>query len=164
MSLADLPFYQHQDPGPCFAKLHGIIRELLDTVISSKYFSIALTEVKPSYHHGVLDSGKISSETNFYIAVAASMPAIELVDAVPLRFKAGAPDDVEKFVLSAMPGLKLVHAPQVPAAVPVRPDTFYFLIEGKGHLYERMLQAQSIAIYVPTGIRDLKLELLAVTS
>ncbi|PPC90140.1 MAG: type VI secretion system baseplate subunit TssK [Methylobacter sp.] len=162
--LSDLPIYQHDDPGPCFSKIHSIIRELLDTVISAKYFAIALNEIKPSYHYGMLDSGKINSETNLYIAVAATMPALELVEAIPLRFKAGAPDDVDKFVLSAMPGLKLVHSPQVPSAVPVRPDTFYFLLEAKGPLYDRMLQAQAISIYVPSGIPDLKLELMAVSS
>jgi type VI secretion system protein ImpJ len=162
--LADLPTYQHNDPGPSFAQLHLIIRELLDTVISSKYFAVALTETKPSYHHGMLDSGKIDAQTAFYLAVAADMPALELVDVVPLRFKIGAPDDVEKFVLSAMPGVRLAHAPQVPAAVPVRPDTCYFTLDSKGPMYERMLQAQSISIYVPSGMRDLKLELVAVTS
>ena len=91
------------------------------------------------------------------------MPAMELINIVPLRFKTGAPEDVEKFVLAAMPGVKLVHTPQVPAALPVRPDTYYFSIENKGQMVERMLQAQSISIYVPSGIRDLKLELLAVT-
>lgn len=163
-TLADLPPYQHNDPGPGFATLHQIIRELLDTVISSRYFAIALREVKPSYHHGMLDSGKIDDKTTFYVAVSAAMPASELVDVVPLRFKIGAPDDVEKFVLSAMPGVRLQHAPQVPAAVPVRPDAVYFAIEAKGQMYERMLQAQSISIYVPGGMHDLKLELVAVTS
>ncbi len=163
-SLTDLPPYQHSDPGPAFAKLNLIIRELLDTVISSKYFAIALDLIKPSYYLGMLDSGKIDDKTTFYLAVAANMPAIELVDVVPLRFKIGAPDDVEKFVLSAMPGVRLQHAPQVPAAVPVRPDTVYFTIDPKGQMYERMLQAQSISIYVPDGMRELSLELVAVTS
>ena len=163
-TLADLPPYLHNDPGPGFAKLHLIIRDLLDTVISSKYFAIALTLVRPSYYLGTLDSGKIDDKTTFYIAVSASMPATELVDVVPLRFKIGAPDDVEKFVLSAMPGVRLVHAPQVPAAVPVRPDTYYFTVEAKGQMYDRMLQAQSISIYVPSGMQDLHLELVAVTS
>ncbi|NMM37722.1 MAG: type VI secretion system baseplate subunit TssK, partial [Glaciimonas sp.] len=117
-TLSDLPGYQHQDPGPCFAKLDIIIRELLDTVISSRYFAIALSELKPSYHHGMLDSGKIDDKTAFYLAVSADMPAIELIDIVPLRFKTGAPEDVDKFVLAAMPGVKLVHSPQVPAALP----------------------------------------------
>lgn len=163
-ALADLPAYRHADPGPPFAQLHAIIRELLDTVISSKYFAIALTETKPSYHHGKLDSEKIDGKTAFYLGVSADMPGMELVDVVPLRFKVGAPDDVEKFVLSALPGVRLQHAPQVPAAVPVRPDAYYFTIEAKGQMYERMLQAQSILIYVPSGMRDLKLELVAVTS
>jgi type VI secretion system protein ImpJ len=163
-TLADLPPYRHDEPGPAFAKVHAIIRELLDTVISSRYFSIALTETKPSYHHGMLDSGKIDGGTVLYLAVAADMPALELVDIVPVRFKVGAPDDVDKFVLSAMPGVRLQHAPQVPAAVPVRPDVHYFSLEAKGPLYERMLNAQSISIYVPTGMRELTLELVAVTS
>jgi type VI secretion system protein ImpJ len=163
-TLADLPAYQHNDPGPSFAKLHLIIRELLDTVISSKYFAIGLNEVRPSYYIGMLDSGKIDDKTTFYIAVSANIPTLELVDVVPLRFKVGAPDDVEKFVLSALPGVRLQYAPQLPAAVPVRPDTCYFMLEAKGQMYERMLQAQSISIYVPSGIKELKLELLAVAA
>jgi len=163
-TLADLPPYRHDDPGPAFATLHQIIRELLDTVISSRYFAIALHEVKPSYWHGMLDSGKIDDKTTFYLAVTGDMPASERVDVVPLRLKIGAPDDVEKFVLSAMPGVRLVHAPQVPAAVPVRPDAVYFAIEAKGQMYERMLQAQSISIYVPGSMSDVKPELVAVTS
>lgn len=163
-TLADLPPYQHGDPGPAFLKVHQIIRELLDTVISSKYFAIVLNEVRPSYHHGMLDSGKIDDKTAFYIAVSADMPALELVDMVPLRFKVGAPDDVEKCVLSALPGVRLQYVPQMPAAVPVRPDTCYFMLESKGQMVERMLQAQSMAIYVSSGMKELKLELLAVAA
>jgi type VI secretion system protein ImpJ len=164
LKLEDLPAYSHRDPGPAFARIDEIIRTLLDTVISSKYFAIALSNDKPSYHLGALDSGKINQQTTLYLAVSADMAAIELVDIVPLRFKLGAPEDVDKFVLSAMPGVKLVHAPQVPAAVPVRPDTYYFALENKGALYENMLKAQAISIYVPNGIRDLALELIAIAA
>jgi type VI secretion system protein ImpJ len=162
--LEDLPAYVHQDPGPAFARLDEIIRNLLDTVISSKYFSIALRNERPSYHLGALDSGKINGQSALYLAVGADLPALQLVDVVPLRFKVGAPEDVDKFVLSAMPGVKLVHAPQVPAAIPVRPGTCYFVLENKGALYENMLKAQAISIYVPNGIRDLKLELIAIAA
>jgi len=163
-SLIHLPCYQHDDPAQCFSSLDLIIRDLLDTVISTKYFSIALSEEKPSYHLGKLDSGKIDQRTTLYLAVSASLSALELVEIVPLRVKVGAPDDVEKCVLSAMPGVKITHAPQVPAAIPVQPDTYYFALEGKGMLYEQMLKAQSISIYVPAGIRDLRLGLIAVTA
>ncbi|PJJ96259.1 type VI secretion system baseplate subunit TssK [Lysobacteraceae bacterium NML03-0222] len=163
-SLNDLPRYVHAQPEAGFKQLFAIIRELLDTVISSRYFQIQLTEVKPAFHLGRIDSQKIDANTAFYLAVAADMHAAELIKNVPVRFKVGAPDDVEKCVLSALPGVKLNHAPQVPAAIPVRPGSSYFELDARGPLYERMLKSQSISIYVPTGINGLKLELIAVTA
>jgi type VI secretion system protein ImpJ len=162
--LGSLPAYDHSAPAPSFLQLDALIRELLDTVISTRYFGIVLREEKPGYHIGKLDSGKIGAGTTLYLAIAAAMPALELVDAVPLRVKAGAPDNVEQCVLSAMPGVRLVHAPQVPSAIPVRPDACYFALENRGVLYEQMLKAQSISIYVPAGIKELRVELLAVTA
>lgn len=162
-SLADLPIYQHGNPEAGLNRLFEIIRELLDTVISARYFSIALSEVKPSFHLGRLDSQRIDEQSAFYLSVAADLPGPELVQSVPVRFKVGAPDDVEKCVLSALPGVKLTHAAQVPAAIPVRPGSYYFAIEPRGPLYERMLKSQSLMIYVPGGMRDLKLELIALT-
>jgi type VI secretion system protein ImpJ len=159
--LADLPRYSHEDPGPSFAKLDQVIRDLLETVISTRYFAISLREAKPSYHHARLDSDKIDANTRFYLGVQSSLPPAELVESVPHRFKVGAPDDVEKLVLSAMGGVRLAHAAQVPAAIPVRPGAYYFALEPRGQLYERMLQAQSLAIYVPSGAPDLHMELFA---
>lgn len=163
-SLADLPTYDHEVPGPAFAELDHIIRDLLDTVISTRYFAIALSETRRSFHVGHLDSGKIDDKTAFYMAVTASLPVAELVEAVPARFKIGAPEDVDKLVLSAMPGVRLVYTPQVPPAIPVKAGACYFAVDSKSPLYERMLQAHSVAIYAPAGIADLAIELIAVTS
>ncbi len=140
------------------------MRELLETVISTRYFAIPLQESIPSFHQGRLDSEQITQATQLYLGVSAAMPPAELVDVVPQRLKIGAPDDVDKLVLSAMPGIKLMHAPQVPAAVPVRPGSYYFSLEPRGMLYERMLQAHALTIYVPSGIADLRLELIAVNA
>lgn len=161
-TLNELPSYDHARPEPSFASLEDIIRNLLETVISTRFFSIALNETKPSFHLGRLDSEQITSNTTFYLGVTAAMPASELVEAVPMRFKLAAPDDVDKLVLSAMAGVRLAHAAQVPAAIPVRPGAFYFALESRGALYERMLQAQAVSIYAPAGIQDLQLELIAI--
>ena len=161
VQLSDLPPYEHMVPGQCFGRLDQIIRELLETVISTKYFSIAMEEVKPSFHHGRLDSELITAATTFYVGVKAALPPSEIVEIVPLRFKVGAPDDVEKLVLSAMSGVRLSHAPQVPAAIPVRPGAYYFAVEPRGPLYERMLAAKTVTIYTPSGFTDLEFELFA---
>lgn len=165
--LEQLPPYLHADPAPAFARLDGIIRDLLDTVISARYFTITLHRDRPSYYLGALDSGRINAGTALYLAVAASLPAVKLIELVPLQFKVGSPEDVDRFVLSALPGVQLQHAPQVPAAIPVRPDTYYFVLENRSMHYDAMLKAQAISIYVPGAqggatFQDLRLELIAV--
>jgi type VI secretion system protein ImpJ len=162
-SLSDLPVYNHAKPGPEFAKLEQIIRELIETVISSHYFLIALTEVKPAFYLGRLDSEKVTNNASLYLSVAADMPPAELVDKVPQRIKIGAPDDVDKMVASALPGVRLMSAPQVPPSIPVRPGCYYFSVEPYGSLYERMITSNLVMIYAPTGFQNLKLELIAVT-
>ena len=133
-------------------------------MISSRYFTIALHHDRPSYYHGALDSGRITPQTTLYLAVAADMPALRLVETVPLQFKVGAPEDVDRCVLSALPGVRLLHAPQVPSAIPVRPDMVYFVLDVRGALYEAMLKSQAMSVYVPNGLRELRLELIAVSA
>lgn len=162
--LSDLPAYKHNNPAEGFDALFEVIHELIDTVISARYFNIPLSETKPSYHLGHIDSERIDANSSFYLAVSADMPPAELVDIVPTRFKVGAPDDVDQIVLSALPGVTLSHQPQVPAAIPVRPGATYFSLEASGPLHERMLKSKSIMIYVPSGIAELELELIAVAS
>jgi type VI secretion system protein ImpJ len=161
-TLDDLPAYVHYSPMSGFVLLDQIIRSLLDTVISSKFLAIPLRESRPSYWLGSLESEKVDRGTRLYIAVSSAMPAHELVTSVPIRFKVGAPDDVEKRVLAALPAVALTHVAQVPSAIPIRLGSSYFALEPHGALYEQMLQAESICLYVPNGFADLKIELMAV--
>jgi len=164
-ATSDLPAYVHADPGVTFAQLDAVIRELVDTVISARYFTIPLIaeDNRRTRYRGVLDASKLTPETQLCLAVSADMPALELVSAVPIRFKIGSPDDIERIVASALPGIALTHMPQVPAAVPVRPDTYYFSVSTRNGLYDNALKAEAIAIYAPAGMRDLNIELIAFT-
>ncbi|MBB3223021.1 type VI secretion system baseplate subunit TssK [Pseudoduganella umbonata] len=163
-ALADLPPYQHDDPGPGFYRLDQMIRDLIDTVISSRYFTVPLVcdPARTTIHQGVLDPARVERRTELCLAVSADMPALELVAAVPLRFKIGSPDDVERMISVSLPGVELVHMAQVPGEVPVRPNTYYFSLTAKGNLYENMLKAQTIAIYAPSGMKGLRIELFGI--
>ncbi|HEY5801993.1 MAG TPA: type VI secretion system baseplate subunit TssK, partial [Burkholderiaceae bacterium] len=156
----DLPAYTHDDPGTAFGALDALIRQLLDTVISSRCQILPLAEARPSYFHVHLHGALLSERAALYLAVRADMAPLELVEAVPLRFKMGAPDNVEKHVLSAMPGVRLHHVTQVPAAIPIRPGAHYFALECKGELFEAMTKSQSACVYVPAGIAGVGIDLL----
>lgn len=162
-ALADLPAYRHADAGPGFARLAAMIRDLADTVLSSRYFTIPLPPDpdRPGRYRTRIDPAQVDRATALCLAVSADMPALELVAAVPLRFKCGAPDDVERMVGMALPGIPLTHMAQVPHDVPIRPNTYYFTFDHRNTLYDTMLKAQALALYAPDGMKALKVDLFA---
>ncbi|MNM77202.1 hypothetical protein D3C81_890480 [compost metagenome] len=159
--LNDIPVYDHHDPAASLVKLDEMIRVLLDNVVPNQCIVINLTQTKPSYWQGQLLDPRLS-EADFYISVHADMPGASLLELVPRAFKVGSPEDIEVVVNSAMPGVTLNHAARLPNAIPVRLDNQYFAIEPHGHVYERMMSAQTICFYAPSAFTNLKLELMAV--
>ncbi len=161
---ADLPAYRHDALGEVFAGMDALLRELVDTVISSKYFVIALVAdpQRPSLYRAVLDPAKVGKDTQLCLAVSADMPALELVAAMPLRLKVASPDDLQKILAAALPGVPIAHMPQVPAAVPVRPHTYYFSLSSRSALYENALAGGALGVYALDGIPGLKIELIAI--
>lgn len=160
-TLADLPRYLHDDLATTLLGLDERIRDLLDTVISTRYMTVPLNNTKPSFHLGHLDDERLQN-ADFYLSVQSELPAAQVIESVPAKLKLGAPDDVERILNSAVRGASLVHAPQTPSAVPVRVGNHYFAIEPVGELYKRMLQARSVCVYVPQSLTALNLELIAV--
>jgi type VI secretion system protein ImpJ len=162
-SLTDLPPYRHEELSETFPGLDKLIRELLDTVISSRYVQIPLTSDKPSFHIGHLDSERLIENVDYYLSVQTQgdMPFSRLVEAASL-FKAGAPDDVEKILHSATRGVSLNYTQRPPPSLPTRVGNHYYEFVPSGDVFQRMRQARSICIYVPESLSSLQLELFAV--
>jgi len=162
LGLGEIPLYRHDQLTQVFAKLDTLIRELLGTVISSRYVVIPLENTKPSFFVAQLESDRLLEGADFYLSVSAETPIAGLVETVPIKLKVGAPDDVERILNSALAGVRLNHAAQTPAAVPVRVGNHYFSFEPSGAIFERMLKSRSTCIYVPQSLKEIKLELIAV--
>lgn len=162
-SLKDIPPYRHDDLTATFQRLEDLIRSLLEMVISSRYVVIPLNNVRPSIFVGRIESDNLLENADFYLSVSSEAPASQLLENIPHKLKVGSPDDVEKILHSALPGVKLTHAAQVPSAIPVRIGNHYFALEPNGNIYERMLKSRAICIYTPKTLPDCHLELYAVT-
>ena len=161
-TLVDIPPYRHETLHDSLPILDKQIRELLDTVISARYAVIPLTSPKPSFHIGHLESDRFLDNVDFYLSIQSEQSAATVIETVPLKFKIGAPDDVDKILNSAMRGVNVSYAAQTPSAIPIRVGNHYFAFEPRGDIYQRMLQSRSICIYVPQSLSDLKIELIAV--
>lgn len=162
---SDLPAYRHDGLGEVFARLNSIVRDLVDTVISTRYFLIPLVAdaQQRALYRAVLDPVKIGRDAQLVLAVSADMAPLELVAAMPVRLKVASPEDLEKILGSALPGVTLTHMPQVPAAIPVRPNTYYFSLSAKSRLYENALKQGQLAVYALDGIPGLEIALIAIS-
>lgn len=157
----ELPAYLHADAGPGFAVLEGLLRERLEAVASARWVDIVFDETRPSLRVARLDAAVPGPGGALYLSARAEMPLAALIEAVPARLKLGAPDDLDRLVHSAVAGVRLVHAAQWPAALPLAPGACCFLVEPQGPWYERLLQARALAVHVPDGLPGLRLGLHA---
>ena len=140
----------------------SLIRQLLETVISSRYAVIPLRQHPALLLRGAPGERPPHGEHGLLPVRRLGAPASQIIEAVPLKLKVGSPDDVEKILNSAMAGVRLNHVTQTPAAVPVRIGNHYFELDPHGTIYDRMLKARSICIYAPKMLPDMKFELIAV--
>ena len=163
-AIDTFPAYDHEDAAAGFLQLDAMIRDLMEVTLSSRYHVIPLTRgaTYPSRHEAALSADLVDKISILGIAVSAEMPALELVAAVPTRFKISAPANIDNIVQHALSGVKLTHMAQVPAAVPVRPNTHYFSLESKGPLYEAMLRTRALTLDAPVEMPGLKVELFCI--
>lgn len=160
---ADLPAYRHAAPAAGFEALEALVHEGLEAVVSTRCTTIAFDEPRPSWHLASLQAVPAGPGCALYLAVQAEMPMAALIEAVPARLKIGSPEDVERLVHTAVAGVRLVPAAQLPAALPLAPGACCFLVEPLGPFHDRMRQAGAMAVHAPEGLPRLRLALHAVT-
>jgi type VI secretion system protein ImpJ len=161
-TLQAIPRYDHHAPEPVFAELESLIRTLLDTVIPSRVVPIALERVKQTMWLGKINDERLVEEADYYLSVQSELPAQALLDQLPRLCKAGAPDEVEQIVNSALPGIPLRAMSRLPAAIPIRVENQYFALDSAHPAFKRMVAARACQLYVPTSITNVSLELYAV--
>lgn len=158
----DLPDYDHNNLGPCFRSLDAHIRDLMETVIPSKYVAIPLTLTDRFVWSGSIQDDTLFKNGQFYLALSAKMGVGDLIQKAPQFLKMAAPDDMERVVRNALAGLGLVHTQVVPQAIPTKLDNQYFQINRTGPLWDRVVMSRRIAVFAPGEIVDPKMEVVVV--
>jgi type VI secretion system protein ImpJ len=158
----NLPDYDHNDLGRCFSQLDDKIRNLMDTVIPSKFVPVRLASRDRFIWSGTISEDQHLRNSQMYLAVSANMGMDDLIRKVPQLIKVSAPDDIENRVRNALPGLPLRHMPTPPAAIPMKLGNQYFSINQAGPLWEAIALSRQIAVHAPGDIVDPKMEVVIV--
>jgi len=156
----DLPAYDHEALGSCFADLDSKLRELLETVVPSRCVSLALKPIGSSVYAVAVSNDKYLVNTKMYLAVGAEMKVGELIKKVPSLVKVSSGTRLESLIRSALPGIKLSHTPTPPPEIPVKLDHEYFALNQAGEDWDAVGLARNLAAYVPAEFPNPRLELI----
>jgi type VI secretion system protein ImpJ len=158
----NLPDYDHDDLGRCFTLLDQNIRDLMETVIPSKFVSVPL-EIKDRFiWGGAISEDQYFRDSQFFLAVSAKMGVDDIIRKVPQLIKISAQDDIQRLVRNSLPGLTLRHVPVPPSAIPMKLDNQYFALNQGGELWNAMMLSRQIGVYAPGEIAEPRMELLIV--
>jgi type VI secretion system protein ImpJ len=158
----NLPDYDHDDLGRCFTLLDEKIRDLMETVIPSKFVSIPLDVRDRFLWGGMVTEDQYFRDSQFFLAVSAKMGVDDLIRKVPQLVKISSQDDIQRLIRNALPGVTLRHTPVPPPAIPMKLDNQYFALNQSGDLWNVITLSRQIAVHAPGEIVDPKMELLVV--
>jgi type VI secretion system protein ImpJ len=158
----NLPDYDHNDPGLCFTQLDNRIRDLMETVIPSKFVAIALEERDRFIWSGSVSEDQYFRDSQFFLAVSAKMGVDDLIRRAPQLIKVSSQNDVQNLIRNALPGLTLRHTPVPPSAIPMKLDNQYFALNQSGPLWDAIKLSRQIAVHAPGEIVDPRMEILIV--
>lgn len=159
----DLPDYDHDNLGLCFTLLDARVRGLMETVIPSKFFSIPLRLGDRYIWSGSIEDDNLLKNTQFYLAVSSDKVGVaDLIRKVPLYLKMTGPDEIDRLVRTATPGVGLLHTQVVPGSIPRRLENQYFQVNQSGTHWDAIKLSRRISISAPGEIESPKMEVIVV--
>jgi type VI secretion system protein ImpJ len=163
-NVRDLPDYDHDALGESFTELDTQIRKLLEIVRQSKCIVVPLRFVDRFVWTGSIEDERQLDATQFIISVNSPIPVEELISKFPQLAKISASEELNRLIRSSLPGLNLRHLPSPPSTVPLNLSCQYFTLSATGPLWNNILQARALSVFVPGEIADPKMELLTILS
>lgn len=158
----NLPDYDHADLGACFTLLDQKIRDLMETVIPSKFVAIPLELLDGFVWWGTVTEDQYFRNSQFFLAVSSKMGIDDVIRKVPHLVKVASKDEVQRLIRNALPGLTLRHTPTPPSAIPIKLDNQYFSLNQSGPLWDAIMLSRQIAVFAPGEIMEPKMEIIIV--
>lgn len=160
--LDAIPGYDHQAPENTFPPLFELISELLEASLPSRVIAVNMTRQDEQTWKAVLHDIRLREEADFYLSVRSNLPAWQVAEKFAEMAMVGTPDDVGQISGVAMEGIGLIPFSRVPAALPVRLENQYFVLDMESRAAHDMLEQGVCLFYVPSLLGELELELFAV--
>lgn len=157
----DLPEYEHTNLSRSFRELDLRIRNVVEHITPTRYVTIPLEKRGEYLWVGRIADEALLNKGQFFLSVVGGDSEDHLRSMILKRVKVGAVDDMDLILNAAMPGIKFHHIPRPPASIPSKTGYQYFSLENHGGFWDRVKKAQILAVYLPSDVQGVELELLA---
>jgi type VI secretion system protein ImpJ len=157
----DLPTYNHDDIGACFAAIERHLRAEFDIAISTRAVPISLARASEVFFVGqIVDPRAFEPGARWFLAIGSSAAPMQLAVGIPRLVKACAARFVRRLVEEAAPGLDLQHVIAPPPALSPRQDRTYFELTLAGPCGAQLPVTKEFGVYIPATIPDAAAELV----
>lgn len=156
---ANLPSYDHRDPGPVFRALDQHIRRHLEIVVPSNVVTLQFAAPQAYISEADITDERCLRRSRWILGIRSSLGEAELIRSVPRLVKVCSAKFVPELVKRALPGLTLTHLPVPPSAIRAEADMQYFVIEVTGPCWEHILQTRRVGVYIPGDIANPEFDL-----
>jgi type VI secretion system protein ImpJ len=151
---ADLPTYNHRDPGPVFRALDQHIRRHLEIVVPSNVVILKFGPSKAYISEADVPDERCLRRCRWILGIRSSLGEAELIRSVPRLVKVCSARFVPELVKRALPGMTITHLPVPPSSIRAEADMQYFVVEIAGPCWEHILQTRQVGVYIPGDILD----------
>lgn len=159
---ADLPSYNHRDPGPVFRALDAHIRRHLEIVVPSNVVTLKFGPAKAYIAEAEVTDERCLRRCRWILGIRSSLGEAELIRSVPRLVKVCSARFVPELIKRALPGMTITHLPVPPSSIRAEADMQYFVVEIAGPCWEHILQTRSVGVYIPGDISDPEFDLTVV--
>ena len=157
------PEYDHSDLAACFHPLDQTLRDMLGGAKpAANYVQLDLQQKRENLYVSSAAPELLKSGQFFVVARAPGRVEEKLIETVPRKLRVASPDDIEKVIRSYTRALPIEHTHRLPVGMPVDDQASYFRLQQRGPFWEAIEEATEIALFIPSDVEDVDLELVAV--
>lgn len=159
----DLPAYDHARPTACFRALSATLDRLLGGAAPrANYDRVALVRQRANLFVADLTPAQTDDAQLFLVVRSEEMDEDEMATELPGMLRIASPDTIDAVLSSYTRALRVEHTTRLPVGIPVDAAASYFRVRRRGPFWEAVVDAQALALFVPSDPDALDLQLLAV--
>lgn len=161
-STETAPAYEHDELGATFSACERVLTAILSEAVPYRMTGLNLVEESPALRVARDFDTEQLRRASLFLAVRIDADAPSWVNDFTVQAKIGAREDIESILASALPGVTIVHVQRPPNRLPVKSGYEYFRIESGGDFWERIIEHQSLALFLPRGFTGAEVEIVTV--